>query len=1218
MKVKFYAIALLAMLLLSGLVSLPVGPMAEETEMGPGVWSQTRYFIGYIGNLTPANHDDVNLSQVLRITGMDTNTTPHSTLGPWPVYFNDTTLEFSAEVDLDFHDYTMPWMIQLYDRYGWNETGGGTVLYPMPQNFVKSIPSPEYLPNGTLDYLPGVFGSMSLKIINLSSGAPLRDVGLEFPSHGPFNSAESGLYTDANGDVLFEDMQVGIEGSKNKITIRFNKQHFNTMDGTGFEERTLKVGETVSYEIGLKEDPLVRSFFPADGSTGIKTNGNQAGLFVQFHTPMNTSTVNSETLFIEKVGGSKVDLDYSWGSGDQLVYLIPTSDLEYNTSYRLKVLPRVLNLTNNETLWRTFSTTFRTWEEPSVVSGTVHINGTSDPAPEGTTVKVDNNPIELTDGYFSVEVKENTDHTITVWGPSVGGVDEYLYYGDRSTPYEFNIPRGTEDIVEGLVVHRRETRAVVINVQDEDGTIMEGVKVTQFITGEMQETNEFGEARFEDVRMDLSTPFKTEYPNYYDSSFSILPGTDDPTTKVVMLMEKPLPVEIMAIGEVYLPLDNNIIEVDNYIRLDFQNNMDVDTMTSDNIKVLGPGSVPVLVDVFNETESFKRWRVVPRSDLAYNTHYTLFISEQIAEIGGNNPLWRDVSIPFSTEKLPTAAVNGRVLINGKGVEGVRIEVYHEDVLLDFGYSEVNGAYLVDIEMNVLQLFPVTIVANGTEIGLTTRFTGQRTLKAGFAINNTDFDLERLPDWITVVYPKDQMGRMLISGAITIRFQEELQDTDPVSFLENFTFGSPPVDIDIELSDDKKTVTIHPDRALDHDTSYVLSISNFPDGEFNRELLTYSGLKALIRGEVIEIMTELKPIEVLLTNPTKEEMDAENVKVDTQIYIYFTNYTVNRTLVESRLEMVKVNTNTPVGNLTFNWATNGRSVGIEHDDFELLTEYMIALPEGAYGTNGARLRVPFLIYFTTETKTIDINPISSLPADHQEPGLITVTATNSLGRAIRISVSIRPVSTPNAQFEEISNFTLAALEERQVQLDFTGRENGEYQVLFRVFDGVKGTLLNEYTRSIYIEDKEDANGGLSLLIIIVVVAVILIVVVLGIFLYMQSRKKDIEEELKEEFECPECHNLVSSDDTVCPHCGAEFEEEAYKCPKCGNMLGPDDEECSECGYDFSDQDKIELDEDEEGDISEDYEEEDMDLDEDESDMELDEDEDLEEMEDEKED
>jgi hypothetical protein len=366
--------------------------------------------------------------------------------------------------------------------------------------------------------------------------------------------------------------------------------------------------------------------------------------------------------------------------------------------------------------------------------------------------------------------------------------------------------------------------------------------------------------------------------------------------------------------------------------------------------------------------------------------------------------------------------------------------------------------------------------------------------------------------------------------------------------------------------------------------------------------------------VIEIFTEYKPIEALLQSPSKEALaNPKGVPVDTDIIIYFTNYTVDRTLIEENIQIVAVNNETEVSGLTYSWSANGRTLTITHDDFDGLTEYMIQLLSGNYGVNGESMRKDLLVYFTTEVETDPtLIPISELPIDPQKAGPITVTARNPRGTPIRVAVLIRPADNPNANWSLINNFTLAALEERQVSLDFTGRQDGEYTVFIRVFDGSKPVVLNEYYKNIVIGSDTPPPDGIDLFIIVVIAVVILVLIGLGIFLFLQTRKKDIEEELKEEFECPECHNLVGSDDTVCPHCGAEFEEEAYKCPKCGNILDPEDDECGECGYDFSDQDQMELDEDEDEDVEMDAEDEDsMELEEDEEDIDLDEEEEEEE-------
>jgi RNA polymerase subunit RPABC4/transcription elongation factor Spt4 len=1220
MKIRIMATVMVGLMILSGMGFLMI-PSEEENVASGQPWNlvMPRYFIGFIGNLTPQNVGSLNLTTALQITGTDTNTTPPTILGPWNVTWNMTNMEFNAEVDLDLMDYGAGWDFSLFDRYGYNETGGGLLNLPMPFNFTKTISTPHYLANGTLDFFPGVFGGFNFTVYNGTSEAPLEGVRFNFDKHYPFNSVESGLETDSSGYVEFRDMQVGLEGSSNNFKLGFDKPHFNTPDGSGFTRQfVLHEGKIMDYNFTLIEDPLVAASSPSDVSTGVRTNKSQVNIFVRFHGAMNTTSVNTNTIILEEIGGGVVDVDYTWDVSLKSVNLIPHEDLKYNTSYKLTVLPRVLDEMDTEPLWRTYSTTFTTWLKPALVSGTVLINNTTDSAPQGTTIKLDNLPIDLEDGYFSLEVREDWDHTITVWGPTVGGIDEYLYYGDRSIPYTFNIPRGAEHVASGLVVEKRDTRTLIITVEEEEGDPLEGATVTNFITDELELTDDQGQVQFLDVRKDITTPFKATYPNYFDYTFSVYAGEDNPTLKTVSLLEKPLPIEVIAAGEVYIPLEEGTtIEVDSYIRLDFENDMETETMSTDNIKIIDSEDQEVPIDVFNDTGSYKRWRVVPRSDLKYNAEYSLMVSDQVAEVGGLvNPLWRDMVITFNTEQLDSAAVNGRILVNGKGVEGVTVTVKHGDTVLGEGESELNGYYLVDIEMDTLEIFPVTIIANGSDLGLNEQTLTMRTLRSGSAINDTDFNLERLDDWIVVIYPKDEMGYMPVDGAITIRFQEELERTDLASFLENFTFGSPPVDIDVTISEDGRTVTIKPTESLDHDSNYLLYVSNFPEGEFHRELMTVSGSRALIRGETIEIFTELKPIEVILQQPSQTDIDNNNVSLIVEIYIYFSNYTVDQNKLESSIVLRSVYNNASVKNLSFTWATTGRSVGIGHDDLVSLTEYELYIPAGIYGENGARIRDPFLIHFTTRlVQDIGFKPVDVIPTDPQEAGLITVTAINTKGIAIRVVVSAVPATDLDATPFEVANFVLSPLEEKQINLDFSDKDKGEYKLILEVTDVSTGAKINDYEKNIVIGDVgETTDSDNSWIIILIIILVLVIIVAIGLFFYMQSRKKDIEEELKEEFECPECHSLVGSDDTVCPHCGAEFEEEAYKCPKCGNMLDPDDDECSECGYDFSDQDQMELD-DEDEEISDMFEEEDeMELEEEE---EEEEEEEIEDMEDEEE-
>jgi RNA polymerase subunit RPABC4/transcription elongation factor Spt4 len=212
----------------------------------------------------------------------------------------------------------------------------------------------------------------------------------------------------------------------------------------------------------------------------------------------------------------------------------------------------------------------------------------------------------------------------------------------------------------------------------------------------------------------------------------------------------------------------------------------------------------------------------------------------------------------------------------------------------------------------------------------------------------------------------------------------------------------------------------------------------------------------------------------------------------------------------------------------------------------------------------------------------IRPLPNLPSDSMEPSQITVYLTNPVGYSIMIVIGYR-LKDSTLPFTELANVTMTPTESNKaVVLDLSKLSKGQYEIRVWVKDPVEqSSILNEYPLYLTLTDEKGGNDGPGIVIGIVILLLIIVIIAVIVFIYLQTRKKEEQEEVREEFECPECHNTVGVDDSVCPNCGAEFEEEAYKCPKCGHMLEPEDDTCGECGYDFSEQDKMEID-------SEDYE------------------------------
>ncbi len=68
--------------------------------------------------------------------------------------------------------------------------------------------------------------------------------------------------------------------------------------------------------------------------------------------------------------------------------------------------------------------------------------------------------------------------------------------------------------------------------------------------------------------------------------------------------------------------------------------------------------------------------------------------------------------------------------------------------------------------------------------------------------------------------------------------------------------------------------------------------------------------------------------------------------------------------------------------------------------------------------------------------------------------------------------------------------------------------------------------------------------------------------------LEGLSEELDEILEEseQLTCPSCGGVISAEDTVCPHCGAELED-VYICPACGAEVPPGATSCPSCGATF---------------------------------------------------
>jgi hypothetical protein len=1177
MALRIPSIAIVLMMVMGS--TLFLFPGGGNVDAAPPSRALDHAIVGYINNYGEAEAKSftVNLTVVGTI-----NNPPNPPTNTQPFYggFTPATYEYSIAVDSGLAGMSWTstsWELRYTDRYGYNESNGGLVVVSPPDKFYWQNGSGDYvfrIENGSTaqpGYSPGVFGGLKFHIINGSSGSPLQGVPFFFEKH-PFHSTSSSHnVTDANGDVTFNNMQLGLD-KDNKVKVGFIHPHFTTNDDSGVATFPLYEGQLTTYTVTLKEKPLIRSVVPADGSIDVRNEVDQLSIQIRFNTLIDRTSVTASTVWLEDSTANKVPITYSFmdDATTTYVYLTPGSDLDFDETYTISVDTGIKDTLGGYPLWRMFTSNFTTWKAPGIIRGTVHVFGTSQTAPAGTQVWLDSQFQDTVGGAFLYDNVNQGPHTLKVVGPD----EEFLYSGIANYPISVN--RGDDITITDLYVYKADTVSMNVKVLNRLGDILQDANVTHAKLGITMFTGADGIAQFPEIKANAEQQFYVKAQNYYDNLTAVLNvGSMNGQTFEVLMSELPLPMNVTARDGVEVPLvDGVTVPVDSMFVVAFNAPMNPDTMTKGNIKIFDPEGDPIDVNIVNETKNTKRWYVTPANDLVNGVEYSFFVAKYVAYQTGFNPLWRDETIDFQTTVLIDSSVSGIVTVHEKGIEGLDLVVRFGSDVIGSTTTVENGAYSLSIPMALLQYTGVSVTVSGAELGFTDGYLDGITLKTNEETDGQNIEMTRLPGWMNVSYKKDDQGRMGVGELIFVTFTKKL-DTESDKWWENFTIGS--LALDFNVTPDGKGVIIDPSANLEYNKQYVLVISTFQDTQYPRELMFYDGTKALIRGESVSFLTEFKPIVVTLQSPAGATLNA--VPKNEKFIMRFSDSVVPEQ-IESLITIKRVKDGEPVTNLQFEWRDDNKAVDLTHEDFKPTTHYVLSVPAGQYGRAGSSLLENFSAPFTTkDEKIINLMPLQYLPKDSQEPGQITVQLTNPVGYPILVVIGYR-MKDSLGPFIELANLTLAALEpNKQVVLDLSKVSKGQYEIHIWVRDPVvTESVLNDYPLYLTITDKKGTDGPSILLIIIVVLLLIVVIAAVAGFIYMQTRKKEEEEEVREEFECPECHNTVGVNDSVCPNCGAEFEEEAYKCPKCGHMLDHDDEECGECGYDFSEQDKMEIDSD----------------------------------------
>ncbi|HDD59918.1 MAG TPA: hypothetical protein ENF69_03130 [Euryarchaeota archaeon] len=923
--------------------------------------------------------------------------------------------------------------------------------------------------------------------------------------------------TNSSGQCRFVD----VVESLLPISVQAEKEHYEV----GVNRSVIVRANTVNYaNIELVEKPLPVNVVPTNGTTTYPVVGD---IYIYFYQDMDAASLTKENITLVK--NPDIPVNYSINitpNTNNRSLRLTHPPLEYDTWYTVRVSSNVKDLSGGYPIWKDYVSVFKTEKGPATIYGWVYLKGTSIPAPEGTTIKINGLPQGTTDenGYFEI------DNIRTYGIPlNVSVESTYLYIGSFNNSVV--VYKGDRIEVKDLWVEKRPT-GTVMTVVTSEGEPIEGAEVILHGTPYVNYTDERGIAMFYEVVTGALTITVEKEHFYTGRNYSVVVREGEVTQVHFNLVPIPLPIATSPEdGEDQVPVDTNIT-------ITFFEDVLISTVTTSTVKLYENGVTPVPGTIHAITS--RQVIFDPSGDLKHETSYTIFISKDIRNATGDLFLWKNYQATFTTVPWPPAYIRGYVkdAEDGEPVAGIVVRCLDsEDTTDDAGF------YQLMLRPSEETMSSLTVEFNGSGVGYTTTTITDVTLSAGEILEFLNVTLEKIKGRYTT-YPEDGETLVPVDVIIEVRFDMPLKIDDPnvTEWFALSPLGHSTVKIGGEVSfkDGDRTAVFAPEETLSYGTTYRLHIYN---------TIKYSdGTPALWWNESITFTTEPTPLFVDVIQPE----DRTNVSQRDPIVIQFSKEVLTD-LVNNSITI------TPqMPNVNFTWS-GGRVLTIYHGKLPAYTTYNISIPGGVrYGKNGARLLETWYLTFTTGNESI------------YSPKLYPDTATIRSGS--EFTPGEKHVIRGEAEFADgyRVNITIAGKYyygvvqdgKWQVEVSMPTKE-GKYSVIIKLEDPRTGQPVDSTTIEIIVKKKENPLLTTPVILILVIIAALI-----ALILYMRAMAKKKMEggeevEMVEEFVCPECGQVVPADATKCPHCGAVFEDQV-RCAHCGALVPADADICPKCG------------------------------------------------------
>ncbi|MEW6621567.1 MAG: Ig-like domain-containing protein [Bacillota bacterium] len=429
---------------------------------------------------------------------------------------------------------------------------------------------------------------------------------------------------------------------------------------------------------------------------------------------------------------------------------------------------------------------------------------------------------------------------------------------------------------------------------------------------------------------------------------------------------------LLSITSRYPQANASNVNVDDVISVTFNNRLDTSTVTNSNIYLRRTGSSANIAATLSYSATNRTVTISPSNPLAYNTEYTVYISNNLKDVNGNKITTTTstaTSWKFTTEEEDLVGISDR----SPKPNSTNIAV-DTDIIIKFAQA---------MDTSTLTTSNVYLRKSGTSRNISSSLSyssSTRTLTLT-PDSNLDYDTDYIvyitssvkdnkgnrmsttswrfttkeedPVYIVERNPAANSTNQAVDSTITIRFSQPMDrttlTTSNIYMRKSGTTRN--ISVDLDYNSSRRTVTLTPVSNLDYNTEYVIYVSNKVKDTDGNTITSTQWKFSTTAGE---------PLKVLYNIPANNQKD---FPVNESIFIIFTRELLASSVNTANVLVRNNNTNS-YAPIILTYTNSDKKLVIKpQSKWDYDTSYTIYLTSGIKDDTGKSLTATTLTFST---------------------------------------------------------------------------------------------------------------------------------------------------------------------------------------------------------------------------------------------------------------